>query len=385
MPQHVKRPAMIQVFLTSLILALSPQALAQETGDIFVTVSGGASGRIHLDGLDMGSEAPATLRNVAVGSHKVQVKGNCVVGIQTVDVTADRVTRTELVLQPRGGFVEVQVEPEFAEILLDGAIFGTGPRVATEVPCGPHILQIEAIGFLTETRPLQVSMGSVHRLEVSLKSKEGKGALSLVVDPVHTETYMDQVHVATGPITLDEIQAGHHDMVFLAEGYKRREERVAVLPDQVTRLEITLESTDLAVSEPEAPPPPPPEEPGALPVVAVPAPSSSPLPPPVPPAPDASRSLGRQISAGVLVAAGVGAGFYSWQFKQVAWANYATYEELTDNGDDGAKDFYDANVQSAYYKAVGCAIAAGLLVTGGLVTAFAATDGTPMIGVSGRF
>ncbi len=377
------------LLLTSFFLALSSPAFAQETGDIFVTVSGGSSGRIHLDGLDMGSEAPATLRNVAVGSHKIQVKGNCLVGTQSVDVVADRVTRTELVMQPRGGFVEVQVDPEFAEILLDGWPFGTGPRVATEVPCGPHILQIEAIGFLTETRPLQVSMGSVHRLEVTLKSKEGKGALSLVVDPVHTETYMDQVHVATGPITLDDIQAGHHDMVFLAEGYKRHEERVAVLPDQVTRVEISLDSTAPAVSEPEPPPPPPPpppEAPGALPAVAAPAPSSTPLPPPVPPAaPDASRSVGRLIAAGVLVAAAPVAGFYSWQFKQVAWANYATYEQLTEDGDDGANDYYDAHVQSAYRGAVGCAIGAGLLVTGGLVTAFAATDGTPMIGVSGRF
>jgi hypothetical protein len=378
---------MIRVALTCLLLALSSQALAQETGDIFVTVSGGASGRIHLDGLDMGSEAPATLRNVAVGSHKIQVKGDCVVGTQTVEVAAERVTRTELVLQPRGGFVEVQVEPESAEILLDGSIVGTGPRVATEVPCGPHILQIEAIGFLTETRPLQVSMGSVHRLEVSLKSKEGKGSLSLLVDPVHTETYMDQVHVATGPITLDDIQAGHHEMVFLAEGYKRHEERIAVLPNEVTRVEITLEST--APSVPEVAPPPPPvpsKEPGAVPVVAAPAPSSTPLPPPAPKEPpDASRPLGRQITGAILVVAGTGAGLYSWQFKQVAWANYATYQQLTEEKDEGANDYYDTYVQSAYRGAVGFAIGAGVLVTGGLVTAFATPGGTSMISVSGRF
>ncbi len=379
---------MLHPVLTTAFLAFSPSAFAQETGDIFVTVAGGSSGRIHLDGLDMGSEAPATLRNVAVGSHKVQVKGDCVDGVQTVEVAADRVTRTDLVLQPRGGFVEVQVEPEFAEILLDGAVFGTGPRVATEAPCGAHILQVEAIGFLTETRPLEVSMGSVHRLEVSLQSKEGKGSLSLVVDPVHTETYMDQVHVATGPITLDDIQAGHHDMVFLAEGYQRHEERVAVLPDQVSRIEITLESTAPKVFEtaPPPPPPPPPKKSGALPEVAELAPSFEPLPPPAPPtSADTSPSLGRKITAGVLVAAGAGAGFYSWQFKQVAWANYATYQQLTDDGDAGANDYYDDHVQSAYRGAVGCAIGAGVLVTGGLVTAFAAPDGTTMIGVSGHF
>jgi hypothetical protein len=378
---------MIQTVLVALILALSPQALAQETGDIFVTVSGGASGRIHLDGLDMGSEAPATLRNVAVGSHKVQVKGDCVVGTQTVDVAADRVTRTELVLQPRGGFVEVQVDPEFAEILLDGAIFGTGPRVATEVPCGPHILQIEAIGFLTETRPLQVSMGSVHRLEVSLKSKEGKGSLSLLVDPVHTETYLDQVHVATGPITLDDIQAGHHEMVFLAEGYKRHEERIAVLPNEVTRVEITLES--MAPAAPEvAPPPPeaPPKAPGAVPVVATPAPSSTPLPPPEAVEPlETKGSIARPITGAVMIAAGFGAGFYSGRFKQVAWANYATYQELIEDGDEGANDYYDTNVQRDYRRTVGFAIGGAVLITGGLVTVFATPDGTSMIGVSGRF
>jgi hypothetical protein len=209
------------------------------------------------------------------------------------------------------------------------------------------------------------------------------------VDPVHTETYLDQVHVATGPITLDDIQAGHHDMVFLAEGYKRREERVAVLPDQVTRVEVSLESTAPAAPEVAPPPPPPPEEPGALPVVAVPAPSSTPLLPPEAIEPlGTKRSIARPITGTVMFVAGIVGFGYSWQFKQVAWANYATYQQMIEEGDDGANDWYDAHVQSAYRGLVGCAIGGAVLAAGGVavvVTSFTASDGTPMIGVSGRF
>jgi len=44
----------------------------------------------------------------------------------------------------------------------------------------------------------------------------------------------------------------------------------------------------------------------------------------------------------------VGAFYFSWQYKQVAWTNYATYKDLSLSQDPSANDFYDEHVDPPY-------------------------------------
>jgi len=369
------KAALLSLFL---VLMSSP-ALAQETGDIFVSVAGGGSGRIHIDGFDTGNEAPATLQDVEAGAHKVQVFGKCTSGSQTVEVVPGRISRAELMLQPGSGFMEIQVEPEVAEILVDGAPLGTGPTLATEMACGPHILQFESIGFLTKTRPIEVRMGGVHRIEIKLEAKGGRGSLSAVVDPVYSEIYIDEVLVATGPTTLDDIEAGTHQLVVLADGHSRHTQEVTVVTNETTRIDVKL--TPLQSAEPE---PPAPEPQAAAPQAPTSPQTATPLPPALEPRVVRNPTL-RRISAAGLGVGGVALGFQSFFWWQNAQEAYGEYEAaILDERQQAAEVYYENVVMPAYIKSIGFAVGGGVAVISGISLGLN-NPGQPVVGFSGTW
>ena len=67
------------VFTIFLSFILCGTAAAQETGDIYVLVPEGQTGRVYLDGEDTGKDAPTTLKAVPEGQHQIQVRGPCTI------------------------------------------------------------------------------------------------------------------------------------------------------------------------------------------------------------------------------------------------------------------------------------------------------------------
>ncbi len=365
--------------LTLFLLLMSAPALAQETGDIFVSVAGGGSGRIHLDGFDTGNEAPATLRDVEMGAHKIEIFGECISGTKTLEVVPGRISRAELILQPGSGFMEIKVVPEVAEVLVDGAPLGTGPMLATEMACGPHILQVESIGFLTETRPIEVKMGSVHRMEISLQAEGGRGSLSAVVEPVYSEIYIDEVLVATGPITLDDIEAGPHQLVVLADGHTRHTQEITVVTNETTRIDVQLTPIHTAV----------PETPAPAQQTAVPeAPTSPPPAAPLPPAaqlPTPQNTTLRRISAAGLGVTGVGMlfqGFFWWKHTEDAYAEYE--QAIKDDRQQAAEAYYQNEVLPAQNKSIGFAVGGGVAIISGISLGLN-NPAQPVLGFSGTW
>ncbi len=154
--------------LLSLLLS---SALAQEpltTGEIFVGVAPGLSGRILLDGIDTGVDAPATITGVMPGEHRIQVRGNCLMGMAFVTVESGHLSRADVDLQTTGGFLEVSVQPTAATILLDEEVIGTGPTVGLEVTCGEHLVEVRAAPFPTQTQRVVVDMGTALSVSIDL-------------------------------------------------------------------------------------------------------------------------------------------------------------------------------------------------------------------------
>jgi hypothetical protein len=156
--------------MIALLLTLAP-AQAQEVlggSDLIVTVTVGLTGKILLDGQETGVTAPGLLSGVSAGEHQVQVRGECLLGMGFVTVIPGHLARIEVDLQTTGGFVEVNVVPLTAAIIIDGERVGTGPSLGTELSCGEHRVEAREEGLEPQSRDIVVEMGTAQTLTIDL-------------------------------------------------------------------------------------------------------------------------------------------------------------------------------------------------------------------------
>ena len=279
-------------------------------GSIFVQTGPGQTGRIFVDGVDSGTDAPGTV-TVPAGNHLVQVKGDCLSGVGSADVRDGKVARIEVDIQPIGGFAEIRATPEGATATLDGA--GTHLPAAVELTCGPHELVVTAAGHNTYSETLVVEMGGAYRVDVAL-TQLGFGSLSVLVDPVDAEVLVDGEVVAVGPFTLDSIGEGEHIVTVRKEGMGEQSRSVTVRSGETSQLQMTV--TDIANAKP--------------------------------PKEQKDRSgLGAKVAGGALVAAGVGAaGYGGYQRYQGYKLHIAADEDRDGVIDDGKTDYYNENKEA---------------------------------------
>ena len=349
-------------------LCLSGSAFAQETGELFVSLEGGGSGRIYLDGMDTGNDTPAMLRDVEAGTHQLQVLGECQTAGETIEVAAGRITRSSLTLESRGGFLELVVEPEASEIFIDGDLVGMGPNLAREVGCGRHTITVEAIGHKSQTRNLTVEMGSAHRMEISLLT-QGHGSVSIMVEPLGATVFIDGHKVADGPITLDDLGQGEHELKVTADGFHPHTSTLNVEPDVLARVEIQLDAIGAATA-------PEPSEPE--PVVVEPVRDLSVAAP--------SSRTPRYVGGAVMTTMGATAAFFSWRFFQTSLLRYDAYKQRVDNNDPSANAYYDEHYLPTVRWSTGLAIASGASLLGAAGLFFTTDfDGSPIVGLAGRW
>jgi hypothetical protein len=128
---------------------LSGLASAQETGDIYVLIPEGQTGRVYLDGKDTGQDAPTTLKGVPEGQHQIQIRGECTIASDEILLIPGRVERIELNPVAMGGFVEIEVSPSSAKVYLDQRPIGNGPNLGLEVDCGRHVFSFRALQYVS--------------------------------------------------------------------------------------------------------------------------------------------------------------------------------------------------------------------------------------------
>ncbi len=121
---------------------------AQMAGGTLVVNVPNAPGEIMLDGFPTGQIAPATLENVAPGTHLVQLEYGCMLGEKQATVQANKTTRLTLPMQYKGGSGTIRLKgvPYNATVLLDDAPVRSWAE-GVEAKCGSRRLAVEAAGF----------------------------------------------------------------------------------------------------------------------------------------------------------------------------------------------------------------------------------------------
>jgi len=366
--------------MTALVWTLlTAQALAQDTGDVFVTLVDGNAGTIFLDGNDTGLKTPATLKGVTIGQHQIQVRGDCMVANATVDVAMGRIARTEMQMSSVGGFLMMEITPAEATVFLDGVKVGNGPTLGIEADCGDHVIEATADGLAPEKRTIRVEMGSATQLRFDL-GEAGFGTLSLMVEPVTAELFLDGKSVAVGPVEVEDVAKGDHTVGAILDGYEPLEQRVSVKAGDVTRLDLTLTPAaggDGADSSTDGDKQDDPDQ----------AAADEPKPAK---APRESKGRGKKIllTGASVVAAGIGTGFVLTAYNNYT-VNYVPGISRCGSEDAECQDkwneYHRLGIRRYQYIGYGLigAGAVGLGTTGLMI--ILSEDGTPIVGLTGRW
>jgi hypothetical protein len=285
-----------------------------QEGDLYVQ-SNPPGATILLDGQPTGATTPALLRAASSGPHDLRLEQGCGLAVARVEVRPRVVTRTELTLQPGSGRVEIDSTPAGAEVVLDGIVRGQAP-LALAVACGTHEIVLQAAG----SRPWHESF-ALATDEVLVRSVEliaiARGTLVVVPEPLDSEVWLDGVQVGQGALTLDEVEAGAHELELRANGLTALRRRIDVPEADVLRVEASLVRP--ADVEPS-------------------------LAAPVAPARTAEerREIGRRVLAGAVALAGAGLAAHG----AVIWGQTAPlYQDYLEMEDHRRADvYYDEHV-----------------------------------------
>lgn len=142
------------------------------TGTLIINPSP-ATARVTVDGsVAQGGES----LTVSCGSHAVNVSlDEHLPAVLTLDVAMDEILELPVTLAALGkGTLVVTVSPDEADVVLDGDKVATGSIDSLEVVAGPHVLRVEADGYLPAERQFQLENGGTRQLILALEKAQGR-------------------------------------------------------------------------------------------------------------------------------------------------------------------------------------------------------------------
>jgi hypothetical protein len=159
--------------MSPLLLLWSTTALAQVAGGTLIVNVPNAPGEIMLDGFPTGQVSPATMENVAPGTHLVELEYGCMVGGKEVTVAADKTTKMTLPMQYKGGTGTVRLKgmPYTATVLIDDAPIRSWAE-GVEAKCGSRRIVVESPGFEDWATEVVITSGKWVTVSVTLVEAE---------------------------------------------------------------------------------------------------------------------------------------------------------------------------------------------------------------------
>ena len=126
--------------------------------------------------------------------------------------------------EPLTGSIEVTANIEGATVYLDGEAVGEAPIRRGELSMGRHDVRVEATGFQTFERTINISSGRETRVEAVLRPPPV--ALRVESDVPGATVFVDRRYIGTTPLTVPDLGPGSYDVTVSAEGYDMHAEAV---------------------------------------------------------------------------------------------------------------------------------------------------------------
>jgi hypothetical protein len=122
--------------------------------------------------------------------------------------------------------IELRIEPANAQVRVDGDLVAAGTHTV-QVDPGRRVITVEAQGYATETRTIDVGRGATAILSMRLQSVNGGARLRVTSNVREAEIRVDGHVLGTGVVD-EAVAPGPHTIDVRAQGYSRfRREFVA--------------------------------------------------------------------------------------------------------------------------------------------------------------
>ena len=126
--------------------------------------------------------------------------------------------------EPLTGSLEVTANVDGATVYLDGEALGAAPVRRQQVSTGRHSIRVEAPGFQTFERPVNINSGLESQVQALLEPAPVQ--LRVESDVPGASVFVDRRYIGTTPLTLDDLGPGRYDVTVSAEGYDMHAETV---------------------------------------------------------------------------------------------------------------------------------------------------------------
>lgn len=228
--------ALLAFFVTGW-LSLVPSAHAQGTGEVYVTGDAGAA--IFLDGNPTGIVTPGMIQAVATGPHNIRAVIGCRTAYADLNVRTNAVERVDLMLAAGPGTVFVSTVPYGATVREGTTVLGVSPLGPIEIGCGPHTLVASAPGHQSASLTVEVPLSGHVDAKMDLLPLQ-LGAIAVSVLPFDAVVFVDGQSRGSGPMTVQNLAAGTHQVRARAEGYIDAQLDVSVVAEQISRATFAL-------------------------------------------------------------------------------------------------------------------------------------------------
>jgi hypothetical protein len=125
---------------------------------------------------------------------------------------------------PLTGSLEVSANVEGATVYLDGETLGAAPARRDEIPNGRHSVRVEAQGFRTFERTVNIEGGREAQVQALLQA--APVGLRVESDVPGAQVFVDRRYIGTTPLTVDDLGPGTYEVTVSAEGYDMQAETV---------------------------------------------------------------------------------------------------------------------------------------------------------------
>jgi len=195
---------------------------------------------IYIDQNKHPDNTPATIQNVPVGVHVIEVRKNGQSWTKPVTVTANQQVKVRGELTAGVGVVRVMSDTAGARAFIDSIDKGPVPVDIKDIKAGDHIIQIKAPGFKTYEEIVSVAPGSSKTVKKELEADvpADSGTLKIVSTVPDATAFIDSVQVKTG----EDIRkpAGEYLVQVRKPGYKQFEQKVKVDAGKPTTITAEL-------------------------------------------------------------------------------------------------------------------------------------------------
>jgi hypothetical protein len=211
----------------------------QQFGSVLVD-SDMPDAEVYIDQNKHPDNTPATISNVPVGVHVIEVRKNGQSQTKPVTVVANQQIKVRLELSAGVGVVTVLSDTPGARAFIDSIDKGPVPVDIKDIKAGEHIIQIKAPGFKTFEQIVQVTPGSSRSVKKELEADvpADSGTIKVVSTVADATAFIDSVQVKMG----EDIRkpAGEYLVQVRKAGYKQFESKVKIDPGKPTTVTAEL-------------------------------------------------------------------------------------------------------------------------------------------------